>query len=289
MNDQIELPTGTSFYANRGIVGVDGEGAVYEGYDGCIREDDFTAADTEALAVLMISRWAAYCPTALAASPEGRALIAAERERAETAEELARILKAMIDFVEHRYRAAEADLAQARSDAKLATALVIERAVKACQGMDPEGDILRLADTDAMADLAALRAERDAAMDTLSALSSYLGCGFGDENTTAEDFDKRILFGIDCQTGPLTKGLDEMRADRDRLAAANQALEAQVGRLKGAGLELKRDMEDRAQVNVDVIAGKEYRIVNAGNSAWTGFCAALAEVQPAARTEGEQP
>jgi hypothetical protein len=43
------------------------------------------------------------------------------------------------------------------------------------------------------------RAEK--AEDILSGLSSYLGVGLGDdETTTAEDFDKRIRWGIDNHT-----------------------------------------------------------------------------------------
>ncbi|MDO6966928.1 hypothetical protein [Rhizobium alvei] len=34
-------------------------------------------------------------------------------------------------------------------------------------------------------------------LDILSAISSYLGCGLGDENTTDEAFYKRIILGID--------------------------------------------------------------------------------------------
>lgn len=34
-------------------------------------------------------------------------------------------------------------------------------------------------------------------LDILSAISSYLGCGLGDENTTDEAFYKRIIWGID--------------------------------------------------------------------------------------------
>lgn len=40
--------------------------------------------------------------------------------------------------------------------------------------------------------------EADAeARDVLSALSSYLGCGLGDDATTLQEYDKRIRFGID--------------------------------------------------------------------------------------------
>ena len=44
------------------------------------------------------------------------------------------------------------------------------------------------------------RADIDAASDALDVLSnlySYLGTGMGDDNTTAEQFDKRIRWGID--------------------------------------------------------------------------------------------
>lgn len=45
--------------------------------------------------------------------------------------------------------------------------------------------------------------QNDAAIETLSALSSYLGCGLGDEHTTAEQFDARIRWGIDYQTSAI--------------------------------------------------------------------------------------
>lgn len=38
------------------------------------------------------------------------------------------------------------------------------------------------------------------ALDVLSSLASYLGVGLGDETTTAEQFDKRIRWGIDNHT-----------------------------------------------------------------------------------------
>lgn len=46
-------------------------------------------------------------------------------------------------------------------------------------------------------ELERLRAENETARDILSNLSSYLGAGMGDDNTTPEQFDARIRWGID--------------------------------------------------------------------------------------------
>lgn len=51
--------------------------------------------------------------------------------------------------------------------------------------------------------------------------------------------------------------------------------------VEAAMSELQRDMLERAQHKMDVIHGEEYRVVNAGNSAWTGFCTALVRLRKA--------
>ncbi len=43
-----------------------------------------------------------------------------------------------------------------------------------------------------------------------------------------------------------------------------------------AAKELQSDMLERAECGMDVISGEQYRVVNAGNGAWVGFCAAIA-------------
>jgi len=54
-----------------------------------------------------------------------------------------------------------------------------------------------------------------------------------------------------------------------------EAAEAERDRLREAAIALRDDMTERAEFRMDTISGEQYRIVNAGNSAWMGFCAAL--------------
>ena len=44
---------------------------------------------------------------------------------------------------------------------------------------------------------------------------------------------------------------------------------------------LRKDMLERAELRIDTINGEQYQIVNAGNGAWVGFCAALFAAQSA--------
>lgn len=63
----------------------------------------------------------------------------------------------------------------------------------------------------------------------------------------------------------------------DRKAAWNTRTPAPaVQALVEAARALQIDMLERAQMKIDAIHGEQYRIVNAGNSAWGNFCAALA-------------
>ncbi len=59
-SDMIVLPSGRKFYANCGIVGIDADGGIAEGFDGDIGDDDWAPEDRVALADLMIERWKAY-------------------------------------------------------------------------------------------------------------------------------------------------------------------------------------------------------------------------------------
>ncbi len=62
---------------------------------------------------------------------------------------------------------------------------------------------------DQAAELATLRAERDDFRDTLSGLALYLSVGSGDDTTTAEQYDKRIMWGIDhLLNAQLTRAAD---------------------------------------------------------------------------------
>lgn len=56
------------------------------------------------------------------------------------------------------------------------------------------------------------------------------------------------------------------------------ALDAKkIARLVEAGKALQADMLERARIGRDAIHGEEYRIVNAGRTAWADFCAAITE------------
>lgn len=58
-------------------------------------------------------------------------------------------------------------------------------------------------------------------------------------------------------------------------AAAIAALTAERDALRDAAQALRDDMLERSRIGIDAIHGDEYRIVNAGRTAWYNFCAAL--------------
>lgn len=62
-------------------------------------------------------------------------------------------------------------------------------------------------------------------------------------------------------------------ASHDLVEASNEM--AKNDRLVKAAIALRDDMLVRARARVDVIHGEQYRIVNAGNSAWAEFVDAL--------------
>lgn len=63
-----------------------------------------------------------------------------------------------------------------------------------------------------------------------------------------------------------------MRKERDALAGKlAEAVEAMK--------ELHDDMLERSRLGMDVIRGEQYRVVNAGNGAWTRFCVTLAKLE----------
>ncbi len=66
---------------------------------------------------------------------------------------------------------------------------------------------------------------------------------------------------------------DAERYDTARIAAA-LGLD-KISALVEASEELRRDMMERADRRVNPQTGEEYRLVNAGRSAWAGFTAAL--------------
>lgn len=51
----------------------------------------------------------------------------------------------------------------------------------------------------------------------LAHLSAYLGAGFGDENTTADQYDKNIRWGISDHVRRLTQYCEELRAKLAKL------------------------------------------------------------------------
>jgi hypothetical protein len=56
-DDGVSLSSGANFYANIGIIGISPEGKVYEGYDGGVETENFTAAQRQELALFMIDQW----------------------------------------------------------------------------------------------------------------------------------------------------------------------------------------------------------------------------------------
>jgi hypothetical protein len=55
--------------------------------------------------------------------------------------------------------------------------------------------------------------------------------------------------------------------------------DAKVAALVEAAKALRAYMLERAELKIDQIRGAQYRIVNAGNTAWSDFCAALAALE----------
>ena len=49
----------------------------------------------------------------------------------------------------------------------------------------------------------------------------------------------------------------------------------EIAALIAASKELHRDMLERSRYGMDVIHGQQYKIVNAGRTAWSDFVAAL--------------
>lgn len=83
--------------------------------------------------------------------------------------------------------------------------------------------------------------------------------------------------------GPtITALLARIAASETRAEAAETALvaeRAKTAKLVEAGRALQADLLERLRVLIgtDAIHGEEYRIVNAGRTAWADFCAAITE------------
>ena len=103
-------------------------------------------------------------------------------------------------------------------------------------------------------------------------------CGQGDVQTYYIR-DGRVTMCRYCgaKSGSQFNGpTDIPTSDHRAIAAWNtRATDAAIAALITASKAMKTDMLERAQVKVDVIHGEEYRIVNAGNSAWAAFCRAV--------------
>lgn len=64
-----------------------------------------------------------------------------------------------------------------------------------------------------------------------------------------------------------------------RLRSALATERAKTAKLVEAAKALQADMLERARIGTDTIHGEEYRIVNAGRTAWADFCTAITEAQ----------
>lgn len=54
------LPSGKELYCNNGIISIDDEGDMSEGYDNYIDTRELTIADKHYIADMMITRWKEY-------------------------------------------------------------------------------------------------------------------------------------------------------------------------------------------------------------------------------------
>ena len=58
--DELVFSTGKRIYAHLGIIGIDSELIISEGYDGGIDDDEFTASERAELADYAIELWRQY-------------------------------------------------------------------------------------------------------------------------------------------------------------------------------------------------------------------------------------
>jgi len=86
-----------------------------------------------------------------------------------------------------------------------------------------------------------------------------------------------IRGGWEMQSGNWDCICDGMEPDQVSYTRTDAVLsDPRVLALVEAAKELQSDMLERAECGMDVISGEQYRVVNAGNGAWFGFCAAIA-------------
>ena len=106
---------------------------------------------------------------------------------------------------------------------------------------------------------------------------------------------KQRLFDLGYGTGSKTPleaitYIEQLERERDEeginhLAWKLEAEATQANLIKCVEVmkALREDMLERSRAGMDTIHGNEYRIVNAGRTAWVEFCAVLAELE---RKEG---
>lgn len=70
------------------------------------------------------------------------------------------------------------------------------------------------------------------------------------------------------EAGEAEHNFETMLELSDKLAKAVEVMKS-----------LQEDMLERSRAGMDTIHGEEYRIVNAGRTAWNDFCATLAELE----------
>tara|TARA_R110000868_G_C10739342_1_gene752258 strand:+ start:469 stop:777 length:309 start_codon:yes stop_codon:yes gene_type:complete len=80
---------------------------------------------------------------------------------------------------------------------------------------------------------------------------------------------------VETLCGEAADRIEALTADRENRLADLRIIKAERDRLREAAIALRDDMLERSRAGMDVIHGKEYRIVNAGAGVWMDFCAAL--------------
>ena len=172
-------------------------------------------------------------------------------------------------------RAALAASPEVQALVREAEALVVERAAEEVDRHYAAGDmgnpghwVRAIAPADGLAAVEALRKERDEAQGLIYAARL--------ERNAAEDQEKE-----------LAEELRAVRADRDRLAAANAALEAKLARLVETVERAIKDTMLRLGKHPDIRRIMAPQVMwGAGDSCISAIRAALAEVQADARREG---
>lgn len=184
-------------------------------------------------------------------------------------------------------------------DRDIATARFIAYAREAVPALSAERDALESDVTTYQAIVKDMTVERDALADKLAEVTASIrwvnevyparieAGGAGVEITWSEfnAMQKAIGAREDRRIGDqegrashnhrLRVARNEALARAEAAEARNDALTAEVERLRGAALALQKDMMQRAEMRIDGISGDQYRIVNAGCTAWDDFCAAL--------------